>query len=212
MKKIIACFLLFVGTFCFSQDQQLFYFPVRQDTVRLQNLIKVGASLIDNIYVGSELYIFKDFSVNLEYGIGFSGHSVRKDNENSNNLRIHYLVDRQFAKVEFKWNYNFHKRHKQWKETAGNSSDYLALQFKYFEGKADTEPVNLFPILFYSNDGRRPDNILLTDVHWGMQRKMGDIFTLNFFIGLGFIYDFETHLGVATPTIGVKVNCNLIKF
>jgi len=212
MKKIITFLLLFVGILCFSQQQQ--FFLVRQDSVKLQSFLKIGVSLIDNAYIGVELPIYKDFSVNLEYGIDFFGYSVRKkDGENSNNSKLHTDTPVQFVKTEFKWNYNFQKRFLKQKDIKENSSNYLALQFKYFEGKADEEPgFSLFPILFRYDDGRRPDNILLTDVHWGIQHNLGSNFTINFFIGLGFLYDLETHLGTAIQTIGVKFNYNIIKF
>jgi len=207
MKKIIFCLLLLFGFLCFSQQET---FPARQDTVKLQSFLKIGVSLIDNMYVGVEVPFLKKFSLNLEYGGGVTGYSIRKDPDNYTNTKVH-VYGSQFVKAEFKWNYNFQKRHLKKKDTEENSSNYLALQFKYFEGKADVGEINLFPILPYYNEGRRPDNVLLTDFHWGIQRNLGSHFTINFFMGLGVVYDIETHLAVTIPSFGLKFNYNFVR-
>jgi len=195
--------------FCFSQQQQ--FFPVRQDSVKLQNFLKIGTSLFDN-YIGAEFTIVKDFTVNVETGFSAVGFKVRKvqngRGEKRNSWRMHFtdkdLGTYYFAKTEFKWNYNFHKRHKEWKETAGNSSNYFALQIKYLDG------LSSFNSDYSENSG--PNDIIFSDFHLGFQRQMGYNFVLNFFFGYGYMFDFQTHLGTIVPSFGLKVNYHLIKF
>jgi len=193
--------------FCFSQQQQ--FFPVRQDSVKLQNFLKIGTSLFD-AYIGAEFAIVKDFTVNVETGfsaIGFKVRKVQNDyREEKNSWRMHFNEDMRFyfAKTELKWNYSFRKRHKEWKETSGNSSDYFALEVKYIDG-----------LLSSSSDYSKKNelnNIIFYDFHLGFQREMGYNLVLNFFFGYGYMFDFQTELGSLAPSFGLKVNYHLIKF
>jgi len=206
MKKTITFPLLFFGMLSWSQQQ--YFFPIRQDSVELQSFLKVGTSLFD-LYVGAELTIIKDFTINIETGFSAIGFRIREKQDNygetRNSWRMRFDEDMSFyfAKSEFRWNYNFKKRHKEWKETAGSSSDYLAIQVKYFDGKSRA---NSF---FSENSG--PDDVIFTSFQWGLQRQMGYNFVLNFFIGYGWMYDFQTHKGVVAPSFGCKVNYHVLK-
>gem|GEM_PF-7016540 len=121
MKKISICFSLLFVTMCFSQ-QQLATIRQKQDSVKLESFLKVGTSLFD-IYVGAELVIRKDFTVNVETGlnaIGFKVVEKRNDylEEKRNSWRMNFTDNDfgfYFAKSEFRWNYSFQKRHKNGK-------------------------------------------------------------------------------------------------
>jgi len=108
-----------------------------------------------------------------------------------------------FAKSEFRWNYSFQKRHKEWKETEGNSSDYIALQVKYFSGISSSSP-------YYSRNSG-PNEAIFYSFQWGMQRQLGYNFVFNFFFGYGSLRDLRTNKGVVIPSFGFKLNYHLIK-
>jgi len=192
---------------CFSQ--QYFVLPDRQDSVRLKSFAKMGTNLFD-AYAGVELYTVKDFTVNIETGfsvIGFKVHKKYDSYENKRNtwrMNINEDMKIYFVKSEFKWNYDFHKRHEKWKETSGNSSNYLALQVKYFKGISSNSS-------FYSKNSG-PNNAIFTDFHWGMQREMGANLAFYFFFGYGWMYDFQTRNGVIAPSLGFKFNFHIIEF
>lgn len=50
---------------------------------------------------------------------------------------------------------------------------------------------------------------LLTDIHWGLQRSLGEKFILNTNIGIGYVQDFETNYGNIAPVLRFKVGYRL---
>jgi len=208
MKKIIICFSLLFVTMCFSQVQMATIMQ-KQDSVKLESFLKIGTSLFD-LYAGTELAIAKDFTINIETGFSAIGFRVFKKQdryeENRNYYRMYLDEDLRFyfAKSEFRWNYNFQKRHKEWKETSGNSSDYIAIQTKYTQGNGSKS-------LFFGTPNNGSHDIIFTSFQWGMQRQMGYNFVFNLFFGYGWFYDFQIRSSALAPSFGLKLNYHLIK-
>ena len=113
-----------------------------------------------------------------------------------------------YLKEELKYYYNFNKKesnnNKKSKKrfvkgykgfTKGyNSGSYFAFQSKY-----STE--NLF-----GNDPKSSNNVLLNEIHWGIQRKLFVNFLFNFNIGYGFANDFKNKETSPYVAAGIKVS------
>lgn len=94
-----------------------------------------------------------------------------------------------FIKSQMKWLYNRNKRLSKGKKSQSNSGNLIGLQSKYSFGNSD---------LFDNN------RALLTEVHWGFQRSLGQRFIFNLHLGLGFVSDFDFSESVFTPTFGLR--------
>lgn len=94
-----------------------------------------------------------------------------------------------YVKSEMKYVYNRKRRIAKNRSFLNNAGNYVALQAKYSLG----------------NDRFRDLNrTLLTEVHWGLQRPLGDSFLFNFHVGLGVLKDYETGNAVVSPTVGIN--------
>jgi hypothetical protein len=89
-----------------------------------------------------------------------------------------------------KYFYNVDRRVRKGKNTTLNSSNYLGLRIKY------------------NNAIRRKDdlirNSILTNIHWGMQRAMGNHWLFNWHVGAGYAEDVEYHFGTIYPSLDFK--------
>lgn len=94
-----------------------------------------------------------------------------------------------FVKSQLKWMYNRDKRVGKDKSVSMNSGNFVGLQTKYSFGNSD-----LFEL----------DQAILTEIHWGIQRNLGQRFLLNFQVGLGILSDIDRSQSVFSPTLGFR--------
>ena len=146
-----------------------------QGNGELKKLFKADFNF-SGIGIAYEIPLSKKWSVDLSTGIGASANVVSA-------YDVRWDLNRSpsaYFKSEFKYNYNIQKRFKKGKNTANNSSNYLAFQTKYI-----TPRFNKSPYLFPSN------NVLATEVHWGLQRSLGGNWLFNVHTGLGLAFDLD---------------------
>lgn len=134
--------------------------------------------------------------ITLEVGLGLgAGNYIRKTVLNSNEFGPSISVD-AFPPLRFKsrlkYIYNRDKRLKKNKSIVNNSGNYLAFQTLFTTGQNVT------------NIKTPPNNSLLTEVQWGLQRSLGGNWLFNFYAGVGFARDFETKLGKIYPALGLE--------
>lgn len=124
-----------------------------------------------------------------------AGLGVGMEVDNDNSRYTFYVLDPvPFVSTELKWIYNREKREAKEKNNANNAGNYAGLQTKYSFGKNNSLALN---------------KVLLTDIHWGLQRSLGTKFTLNTNVGLGYMYDFDTTYGSVAPVLRVKFGYRL---
>ena len=137
------------------------------------------------------------WSVNLSTGLG-GGYSIEK-NSFSNGFNSTFILNEPVAyfRSEFKYTYNRDKRRTKSKTVLNNAGNYLAFQTKYTTGR-----------VFGSSEWNRVNNplnrTLLNEVHWGIQRPLGERFLYNLHLGLGFAADFDYENSQFYPAAGLQ--------
>ncbi|MEG0917929.1 MAG: hypothetical protein RSF68_13030 [Myroides sp.] len=137
-----------------------------------------------------ELPLGKSLLLESAAGLGV-GMEVDKDNSR---YTFYVLDPVPFVSTELKWIYNREKREAKEKNNANNAGNYAGLQTKYSFGNNNSLALN---------------KVLLTDIHWGLQRSLGTKFTLNTNVGLGYMYDFDSTYGSVAPVLRVKFGYRL---
>ena len=95
-------------------------------------------------------------------------------------------------KGKLKYTYNKDKRIKKGKNVRCNSGNYIALQSTFSSKQKNV-----------TNIENPPNDTLLTEIHWGMQRSLGGQWLFNVNFGLGYAKDFDTELNQFYPAIGL---------
>lgn len=86
-----------------------------------------------------------------------------------------------------KYFYNIQARIKKGKNTQFNAGNYIGVRLKYvtpLDGKTDAIR-----------------NSILTNIHWGMQRGIGNHWLFNAHIGVGYAEDIDYHYGTIYPSL-----------
>lgn len=156
-----------------------------QENTNLKSLFKTDFNF-SGLGISYEVPLAKKWTVDLSTGIGAS-YRV------SNGMEANWIINKApsaYFKSEFKYIYNREKRFKDGKNNSNNSGNYWAFQTKYTT-KRFSEAV-----------GEKPgNNVLMNEVHWGMQRSLGGNWLLNVHFGLGFAKDFDTPKWLDSTTI-----------
>ena len=137
-----------------------------------------------------ELPLGKSLLLESAAGLGV-GMEAYKDNIS---YSFYFLDPVPFVSTQLKWMYNREKREAKEKNNANNAGNYVGLQTKYSFG---------------SNNNLSLHKVLLSDIHWGLQRSLGTKFTLNTNVGLGYMYDFDTTYGNVAPVLRLKFGYRL---
>lgn len=95
-----------------------------------------------------------------------------------------------FIKSQVNWMYNKDKRIEQGKSLQNNAGNYVGLQTKYSFGKGSYTDLN---------------STLLTEIHWGIQRNLGQKIFFSTQIGIGYLYDFDLKDNAVSPTFGLSL-------
>ncbi|TPE40259.1 hypothetical protein [Pontibacter mangrovi] len=162
----------------------------------LVSMTKLEAGL-QGIGVGYELPFSSKWSVNLSAGLG-GGYSIEK-NSYANGFHSTFILNEPVAyfRSELKYTYNRQKRIEKGKPVLNNAGNYVAFQTKYATsrvfGRSDwgfvNEPLN---------------KTLLNEVHWGMQRPLGQRFLYNLHLGIGYARDFNYRNSQLYPAAGLQ--------
>jgi len=176
-KQILILAILFLGiNTIFSQEK----------TQTLQKQFKLDFNFM-GAGVSYEIPLAEKWTVDLSAGIGGGS---------TNSKSFVWVLNASpamYLKSEFKYIYNREKRTKKGKNNNNNSGNYLALQTKY-TSKRFSESKTEAPLR----------NTLLTEIHWGMQRSLGDKWLFNVHFGLGVFRDLDFNDGALYPALGLK--------
>jgi len=141
-----------------------------------------------------EIPLSDKFILDLGIGIG-AGNYIKKTILNSNEFGPS-LSTKTFPPVRLKsaikYIYNREKRLKKNKNIVNNSGNYISIQTLFTSGQNVTDIKN------------PPNNSLLTELTWGIQRSLGGDWLLNFNVGIGYAKDFETNLSKTYPAVGLS--------
>lgn len=183
MKKLLLT-ILAMGLFSLS--------AVTQES-KLEKMMKTNFNF-SGLGISYEIPFAKKWTIDLSAGIGAS-HRV------NNGLNVEWILNESLAayfKSEFKYFYNRSKRAKQKKNIVNNSGNYWGFQSKYANQRFSES--SFFPV---------SSNVLLNEIHWGLQRSLGGNWLFNAHFGLGYAADFTTDLGILYPAIGLKFSYKL---
>lgn len=167
-----------------------------QTPTQLVNMASVEAGL-HGMGLGYE-HVFTDkWVVNLSTGLG-RGYFI-DDPAFYNGFSSSFIINQPVAyfRSNFKYLYNREKRLSKGKGILNNSGNYIGFQIKYTTRR-----------VFGSTEwdqSRDPQNrTLLNEVHWGIQRPLGQNFLFNFHLGLGFGADFDFKNSQLYPALGLQ--------
>lgn len=138
----------------------------------------------------------------LEGGIGVgAGSYIRRGILLNNKAFSSSLSFKSFPPLRFrsrlKYIYNREKRAKKKKNNniSLNSGNYIA-----FQSLLTLKQNNVTDL----DEKEIANNVLLTEVQWGLQRHLGGKWLFNFNLGIGYANDFNSKLGIVYPSIGVE--------
>lgn len=180
-SRFLGLFLFSVLTACFAQEKNI-------DTTALPYLQKAEFNVF-GVGIAYELPVAKGFT--LDSGIGFSsGAQIINDKIN---FQKSLFEPAFYLKSELKYYYNRYVRVAKKLSTRNGEGSYFAFQNKFVSQR-----------LFDSKT--RLSNVILYEVHWGIQRNLYENFLFNFHVGLGRSNDFTTGGSTFYTSLGVKVS------
>jgi len=164
-------------------------------SANLDKLLKIELGL-HGVGLSCELPLNYRWVIDLSTGLG-GGYYVSKTDVSRFNSSFIINDPVAYFKSEFKYYYSRSKRLSKRKQIRNNTGNYIAFQSKYTTRR-----------VFNDNDWDRiysPLNrTLLNEIHWGIQRPMGQKFLFNFHVGLGYASDFDFKSSWTYPALGVK--------
>lgn len=176
MKKI---FLLtfFVGC------MQIFYAQIPTTDKKLSSIKKIDLAL-QGIGLTLEQKLGNSVTTDLSFGFG-GGYSISEGS-------IDYQVIKPalYFSVTPKYFYNFKKRIINSKTVQNNSGNYIGLRLKY------NTPLNKKSTVIR--------NSILTNIHWGLQRPLGNNWLFSSHIGVGYAHDIDYGFGTIYPAVDFK--------
>ncbi len=125
-------------------------------------------------------------------GLGLGGNI----GSNRTELTWDFLSPNPYLRSEMKFMYNGKRRREKGRKMLLNAGSYLGLQLKYLFGRTENNNYN---------------NLLLSELHWGLQRAIGRKFTFNFHVGIGYWNDFDSGYNSVTPSLGLKFGYQIVK-
>lgn len=180
MKLFSFFSCVFFPAFLFAQD-------FVQDSTALTYLQKAefnvfGLGVTYEIPLAKELVL--DSGVGFTSGVRVVGDKIRYEKKIYN--------PSLYLKSELKYYYNRTQRIANGFPVQNNAGSYFALQTKYTTPRLlDNE----FPL----------SNVLMNEIHWGIQRTVYQDFSINLHVGLGHVIDFTTRENSNYTAIGIKV-------
>ena len=185
MIRSITFLTLFTGQFLWSFGQD------PKSDAKISSLIKfdLGGQGVGLTY---EPRISNKMTADISAGLG-GGHDIGEGF-----FEINYGYPAFYFSLTPKYFYNRQKRIDKGKKTLFNSGNYVALRLKYVA--ANSRPVDI-----YGNSSLNVyRNSILGNLHWGIQRAMGQHWTFSFHIGAGYAQDIDYSFGTVYPAIDFK--------
>jgi hypothetical protein len=152
---------------------------------KLASLTKADFGL-QGIGVTYEPRLFKKLTIDLSAGAG-GGYDIA---EGYLNYKLELRKPAFYFSLTPKYFYNRNSRSIQGKNNLLNSGNFIGVRLKYVT----------------PND-RQVDftrNSILMNVHWGIQRAIGNNLTINSHIGIGYAQDIDYNFGTIYPAIDFK--------
>ncbi len=176
MKKVILLTLLssFLNT-TFGQTEKT--------NLILTSLTKLDLGL-QGVGFSYEPRISNRLTIDLCVGAG-GGYDIAEGS-----LYYEVLKPALYFSVTPKYFYNIQKRIKNGKNTQLNSGNYFGMRLKYVTP------------LERKNDLIR--NSILTNIHWGIQRAIGNHWLFNSHVGFGYAQDIDYGFGTIYPSLDFK--------
>ncbi|MCC9136462.1 hypothetical protein ACFSKU_06385 [Pontibacter silvestris] len=192
-KTLLLIALLISGLHAFAQSIEV------DEFAELTSMTKLELGL-QGIGLGYELPFNNKWSANLSAGLG-GGYYIYSDGFHSS-----WIINEPVAyfRSEFKYTYNRVKRLSKSKSVINNAGNYVAFQATYTTRR-------VFNSNEWNNFADPLNRTLLNEIHWGMQRPLGQKFLFNFHLGLGYAADFDFDYGQVYPAIGAQFGYVLSK-
>ena len=176
MKRIILLNII-IGSMISSYGQ------TPKPETKLTTLTKLDLGL-QGIGLTFEPRLSNTLTTDLSFGFG-GGYNI---SEGSIDYQV--LKPALYFSATPKQFYNLKKRINNGKTIQYNSGNYIGLRLKY------NTP------LYKKSDIIR--NSILTNIHWGIQRAIGNKWSLNSHIGVGYAHDIDYDFGTIYPAIDFK--------
>jgi len=181
MKKILTIILLMSHAF----------HTLSQNTFKdssLKSLTKLDLGL-QGVGFSYEPRISNKMMIDLSVGAG-GGYNVSEDGVD---YRWNFLQPAIYLMITPKFYYNRKKRIEKGKKFQNNSGNYFGVRFKYTTGNNTSD---------YNS---RVYQAGLINLHWGIQRPLGNKWILNAHAGLGYAQDFGSGFGtILYPALELK--------
>lgn len=189
--NILLAGLSLLSITAFSQTQEI------AQPAGLISMTKLEAGL-HGIGIGYEIPLGQTFTIDLSAGLG-GGYSI-EDEAYANGFRSTFILREPAAyfRSRVKYTYNRAKRAIKNKSMLNNTGNYVSFQTKYATNRVfETNEWNAIatPI----------NRTLLNELQWGMQRPLGQRFTFNAHLGMGYAYDFDFRNSQAYPAAGLQL-------
>jgi len=168
-------------------------FTSKAQTVQLRPIFKAEAG-IHGLGLGYELPFSKNLvgETNIHAGGGFNVNTT-------NEVSFHYIeLPSIHISTGIKRYYNLHKIRRN---PANNAGNFFGAQIKFVsQGLIDRSgDLGLAPVHPPIND------VLISEIHWGVQRSISERFFFTAKIGAGYIVDFHNMGSTIFPAGGVKL-------
>ncbi|TMI65827.1 MAG: hypothetical protein E6H07_07935 [Bacteroidetes bacterium] len=98
-------------------------------------------------------------------------------------MEINYAYPAMYFSLTPKYYYNRQRRIEKGKGTFLNAGNYIGIRVKYVG----------------ANEMYR--NSMMANLHWGMQRALGQRWTFNFHVGAGYAQDIDYNFGTIYPAV-----------
>lgn len=179
--NIIFFFFLVIFTNCFAQEK------LQANIVNITKVTFLNPGISYEQKVGKSQSILGQAFMNTSFSIGYSGSL-------GNTSSISF--DPAFS-FQYRYYYNYDRRQNKGKRTEMNSLNYLSPTFETIFSK------NRIDNSHYIENKRRPINTIGTV--WGIQRNYKNRFSLDFNIGIGYLFTTATLRGNTGQTVKEKV-------
>ncbi len=185
MIKSIILLALFAGQCLLSLGQD----PKSDSVLSSLLMLDLGGQGIGLTY---EHRLSNKMVADISAGIG-GGHDIGEGF-----FEINYGYPAFYFSLTPKYFYNRQKRIDKGKEVHLNSGNYFGLRLKYVA--ANNRPVDI-----YGNSSLNVyRNSVLGNIHWGIQRPLGQHWLFNFHIGAGYAEDIDYGFGTIYPAVDFK--------
>lgn len=158
---------------------------ISSTSVTTQTKIDLGFEGIGLAYEPSILPL-----LSIDFNVGLGGYY------NISESNFDYFLNPKrpalFASINPKYFYNKKKRVLNGKNTNLNSGSYFGLKAKYVSKSMSSDVFS--------------DKVLLFNIHWGLQRQIGNNMLLNGYAGLGYGDEVDTKFGTPYPAVGMKLS------